>query len=84
MRVVLWSGEWCRPCQAVKRTLERLSAELGFELVVLDVAFMTDAAAQLDIRTVPTIQVGKARLVGAMGEAALRAAIIAEMGAFEA
>lgn len=55
--VLLLHAAWCGPCKLLKPILERLAAEQGFTLVGVDAGEHRAVAAQLNVRSVPTIMV---------------------------
>ena len=83
LKVILWTAEWCAPCQALKRskTLEKAIQTLavkGFGLATLesrdvDAKQWSDESDSQDVQAMPTIDLirkGKrlARTVGASTE----------------
>ena len=54
--VDLWA-EWCAPCRAVAPVLDALDDELGDQLTIakINVDDNPQTAAQLDVRSIPTL-----------------------------
>ena len=76
--VVDFWAEWCGPCRMIAPALEEISGELGdkVRIVKLNIDENPAVAAQLGIRSIPTLMVFKdgqlaATKVGAMSKAQL-------------
>lgn len=64
MTVTLYTASWCTPCQAFAPRVKQICADLGVDLHIIDLAVDPDAGVAANIRTVPTLVVGKNKFVG--------------------
>jgi len=75
---VAWTAPWCAPCKAMKPVLERVAAEQGKHLYMVNVDEFKGMAAAFGVRGVPTVMELRdgmptmRRLNGATTEAKIR------------
>ena len=53
MKLLKFGAPWCKPCQALDKTLE--SANLGIEIEKVDIDQRPECAAEYRVRSVPTL-----------------------------
>jgi thioredoxin 1 len=76
--LVDFGAEWCAPCKAQAKVLERMADESRFAIVTVDIDECPGLAARYGVRGVPTLLAfsgGKetARRLGLANEASIRA-----------
>jgi putative thioredoxin len=75
---VAWTAPWCGPCKSLKPVLERVAAEKGKHLYVVNVDEIKGMAVAFNIRAVPTVMElvdgmpTTRRMMGGQTEAAVR------------
>jgi len=58
MSIVVFSADWCQPCQDLKRVLETVLVEKSqWRLAVVDITKNTELAEAFDVRSVPWVLV---------------------------
>jgi len=65
VRVTMYSSLGCPFCPLVEERLRALQQEMGFELERVDVTLRPELLRAKSIRSVPVVEVGERRLVGA-------------------
>lgn len=55
MKLMLFTGSWCIPCQQMKPIVKEVAEERGIGLKVVDVEAETEAANAYMVRGVPTL-----------------------------
>ena len=74
MKLILFTGSWCIPCQQMKPLVKEIAEQYGCNLELVDVEYQADKANRMMVRGVPTLikfddngdEVG--RVSGAMGK----------------
>ena len=59
MRVIMFTGTWCQPCQQMKPMFLEVVKELGVEHDVLNIQEQLKFAVQCGIRSVPAVVIVK-------------------------
>lgn len=74
MKLMLFTGSWCIPCQQMKPIVKEVAEEMGIGLNIIDVETETETTNAYMVRGVPTlillddIGVEINRVSGAMGK----------------
>ena len=74
MKLMLFTGSWCIPCQQMKPIVKEVAEEIGIGLNIIDVETETEITNAYMVRGVPTlillddIGVEINRVSGAMGK----------------
>jgi glutaredoxin len=63
-RVVLYTGLGCPFCPLMKKRLEDLRQQMGFELTEVDITLKPDLLVSKGIYSVPVVEIGEARWIG--------------------
>lgn len=72
MKAVLYTATWCFCCTPYRTTVAKVCSSLGIDLDTVDLDFKPNAGFDVGVTTVPTLAVGRDRLVGVIGESELR------------
>ena len=55
MKLMLFTGSWCIPCQQMKPLVKEIAEQYGCNLELVDVEYQADKANQMMVRGVPTL-----------------------------
>jgi len=81
MKVLLFTADWCQPCQAMKPVIQEVAGECGIDYEFINVETEDPRIQKYLVMSTPTVVVEegglmKARLVGYQTAEVLKAAVI--------
>jgi len=81
MKLLLFTADWCQPCQAMKPVIKEVAGECGIDYEFVDVETEDPRMKKYMVMSTPTIVVEdgglmKTRFVGFQSEEVLHAAVI--------